>query len=256
VKERVILERRDHGLQVTEPTEPPMVEVDWAAWWVTIDKRIQEHLVNERELMTEGVAETLAMLRHELREMPELRGPPGAPGKDGRFPPAKLWRDQVHYSGEVVIYDGSSYQAVNDTGKPPTFAKDWILLAVAGHDGKSLRPRGSFDADAEYKALDAVLYNGSSYVALCDDPGRCPGQKWQLVAAAGRDGATGPRGERGERGLIGPRGEPAPTITGWRVDHASYAAVPVLSNGIEGAPLELRGLFEQFLIEAGSPARA
>jgi hypothetical protein len=35
-----------------------------------------------------------------------------------------------------------------------------------------------------------------------------------------------------------------------------YAAVPVLSNGIEGAPLELRGLFEQFLNEVASPARA
>jgi hypothetical protein len=85
----------------------------------------------------------------------------------------------------------------------------------------------------EYKGLDVVLYNGSSYVALCDDPGTCPSQKWQLVAAAGRDGATGPRGERGERGLIGPRGEPAQSIIGCRVDRAKYTAVPVLSNGIK-----------------------
>jgi hypothetical protein len=41
-------------------------------------------------------------------------------------------------------------------------------------------------------------------------------------------------GERGERGLIGPRGEPAPSITGWRVDCAAYAAVPLLSDGGEG----------------------
>jgi hypothetical protein len=72
----------------------------------------------------------------------------------------------------------------------------------------------------------------------------------------GKDGTIGQRGERGERGLIGPRSEPAPTITGWRVDRSSYTAVPVLSNGIEGAPLELRGLFEQFLQEVASPARA
>jgi hypothetical protein len=97
-----------------------------------------------------------------------------------------------------------------------------------------------------------VLCNGSSYVALCDAPGECPSNKWQLLAAPGRDGrdgATGPRGERGDRGLIGPRGEPAPTITGWRVDCAAYAAVPLLSDGSEGAPLELRGLFKQFLDE-------
>jgi hypothetical protein len=50
-------------------------------------------------------------------------------------------------------------------------------------------------------------------------------------------------------GLIGPRGESAPTICGWRVDPATYAAVPLLSDGSEGAPLELRGLFEQFFDE-------
>jgi hypothetical protein len=61
-------------------------------------------------------------------------------------------------------------------------------------------------------------------------------------------------GPRGERGLIGPRGEPAPTITGWRVDRASYAAVPLLSDGSEGAPLELRGLFKQFLDEVAPRA--
>jgi hypothetical protein len=54
--------------------------------------------------------------------------------------------------------------------------------------------------------------------------------------------------------LIGPRGEPSPSITGWRVDPAAYAAVPLLSDGSEGAPLELRGLFEQFFNEA-SPRR-
>jgi hypothetical protein len=51
------------------------------------------------------------------------------------------------------------------------------------------------------------------------------------------------------RGLIGPRGEPAPTITGWRIDREGYAVMPVLSNGTEGAPLELRSLFEQSLNE-------
>jgi hypothetical protein len=62
-----MLERRDHGLQVTEPTETPTAEV---GWWEAIDKRIQEHLVNERELTIEGVGEALAMTRREIREMP------------------------------------------------------------------------------------------------------------------------------------------------------------------------------------------
>ena len=43
------------------------------------------------------------------------------------------------------------------------------------------------------------------------------------------------------------RAERAPAITGWRIDRAAYAAVPLLSDGSEGTPLELRGLFKQFL---------
>ena len=39
-----------------------------------------------------------------------------------------------------------------------------------------------------------------------------------------------------------------------RVDPAAYAAVPLLSDGSEGAPLELRGLFQQFLDKV-SPRR-
>jgi hypothetical protein len=53
---------------------------------------------------------------------------------------------------------------------------------------------------------------------------------------------------------MGPRGESAPTITGWRVDRAAYVAVPLLSDGSEGAPLELRGLFKQFLDEVAPRA--
>jgi hypothetical protein len=87
-------------------------------------------------------------------------GPPGAPGKEGRFPQARVWRDQVHYAGDVIVYEGSTYQAVNDTGKPPTFANDWTLLAVAGHDGRSLRPI----IDGEVSPLDqAALVETSSH---------------------------------------------------------------------------------------------
>jgi hypothetical protein len=150
-----------------------------------------------------------------------------------------------------VVFNGSLFQAQCD--RSPLFAKHWMCLATAGADGKPIRHRGTFDPEVEYRQHDAVLVGGSSFVALRDDPEhRCPGSGWQLMAAAsrdGKDGATGSRGERGERGSIGPRGEPAPTITGWRIDRVAYAAVPLLSDGSEGAPLELRGLFKQFLDE-------
>jgi hypothetical protein len=233
----------DHA--VTEPTEPPMAEVDWQEWWVAIDKRVQEHLVNEREIIFDGVGEALALWRQRLREnADEFRGPPGRPGKDAKLPRVKIWQeDSVYYEGDCVTFEGSLFQAQCDTGKSPLFAKHWLCLAIAGVDGRPIRHRGEFAADIEYREHDAVLVDGNSFVALRDSPGTCPGSGWQLMAAAG---AIGPRGERGERGL---RGEPAPTITGWRLDCAAYTAVPVLSNGTEGAPLELRGLFEQFYSE-------
>src|SRR5262249_61816050 len=81
---------------------------------------------------------------------------------------------------------------------------------------------------------------------VCAPRHTVPGSGWQLLAAAGRDGRDG---------ATGPRGEPAPTITGWRVDRAAYSAVPLLSDGSEGAPLELRGLFKQFLDELAPRAR-
>jgi hypothetical protein len=42
----------------------------------------------------------------------------------------------------------------------------------------------------------------------------------------------------------------AVVIQKWRLDRANYIAVPVMSDGREGPPLELRSLFEQFHTEA------
>jgi hypothetical protein len=44
-------------------------------------------------------------------------------------------------------------------------------------------------------------------------------------------------------------GEPGASHVGWKVDTRAYAAIPVMSDGSEGAPLVLRDLFEQFLSE-------
>jgi hypothetical protein len=38
-------------------------------------------------------------------------------------------------------------------------------------------------------------------------------------------------------------------MVGWKIDRSRYVATPVMSDGSEGPPLELHGLFEQFLSE-------
>jgi hypothetical protein len=57
-----------------------------------------------------------------------------------------------------------------------------------------------------------------------------------------------PCGEKGERGT---KGQAAPEIIAWTIDRARYRATPTMSGGRGGPPLELRGLFEQFISETG-----
>ena len=75
-----------------------------------------------------------------------------------------------------------------------------------------------------------------------------------MLASRGRRGERGPqglRGESGSSGLRGERGQAAATIQSWEIDRAGYVATPVMSDGTKGPPLELRGLFEQFVAERG-----
>ena len=123
---------------------------------------------------------------------------------------------------------------------------DWICLATAGRDGNSITVRGTFNETAEYRRLDVVALNGGSFIALKDAPGPCPGPGWQLIASQGKRGVAGEKGERGPRGDAGLSGA---TISGWKIDRARYVATPIMSDGSEGPPLELRELFEQFLLE-------
>ena len=88
------------------------------------------------------------------------------------------------------------------------------------------------------------MINGSSFVALKDSPGVCPGDDWQLLCSRG---SRGERCLKGERGVIGPRGEGAPIIKSWQIDRATYSAIPILADGSAGPVLELRPLFEHFV---------
>ena len=106
--------------------------------------------------------------------------------------------------------------------------------------------RGTFDAKANYAALDIVAADGGAFIARKNNPGACPGEGWQMIA---RQGHRGVAGAKGERGFPGPKGDAGATIRSWNIDPARYVAVPIMSDGSEGPPLELRGLFEQFLDE-------
>ena len=230
---------------------------DWSGW----DKWLRAHLDIERDELIEDFGETLSVVRQELRDqisalelkLAELTGAIDIlrglqPPPPAKFPTISTWQpDTIYHEGAIVAFAGGTYQAQRDTARVPA-AQDWVCLAKPGN---SLTVRGTYSNDAEYRCLDVTMINGSSFVALKDNPGSCPGSDWQLLASRG---SRGDRGRKGERGLTGPRGErgaAAPSIQSWEVDRASYAATPILSDGTKGPPLELRALFEQFVSERG-----
>jgi len=236
--EREEPQRRERKLDIVPPT------------LAEIDQRIEARIAAEREFMIGVMGGVIAQLQSdaEMRGSPGPSGPRGEEGPPGKLPLVKLWMaETVFYAGDVVAYDGGTYQAKRDTGQPPSHA-DWICLATAGRDGNSITVRGTFDETAEYRCLDVVALNGGCFIARKEAPGPCPGSGWQLLASQGKRGIAGARGERGERG---PTGLSGATIRDWKIDRARYVATPVMSDGSEGPPLELRGLFEQFLADAG-----
>jgi hypothetical protein len=103
---------------------------------------------------------------------------------------------------------------------------------------------GLYDSAREYRKYDLVSLHGAEWRARQDSPGALPGDGWALAAKAGE---RGKRGEIGPAGMRGLPGNPAPVIVEWAM--RDYRAVPVLSDGSVGPPLDLRALFEQYHAE-------
>jgi hypothetical protein len=97
------------------------------------------------------------------------------------------------------------------------------------------RVRGTFQPNTTYARGDMVALDGGSFIARRDNPGKCPGDGWQLMARQGQRGRDGPEGRRGPPGAI---------ISGWILDRSNFRVTPRMSDGSLGPPLELRELFE------------
>ena len=179
------------------------------------------------------------------------RGEKGEKGEPGTLPLVKAYvPDTVHYAGDAVTHAGALWQATKDTGQAPPHA-DWICLAAAGADGITPTVRSTYDAAVKYARLDIVALDGTTFIARKDDPGKCPGDGWQLMSVRGKPGIKGLPGERGQRGEKGDPGAAAPTILAWKIDRVNYLVTPIMSDASEVPAIEMRALFEQFHDERG-----
>jgi hypothetical protein len=169
----------------------------------------------------------------DLRSLARIPGPPGergAEGPPGKLPTVKAWTDAVHYEGDVVHLDGSTYQALKDTARQPPH-EDWQPVASRGVDGQGFIVRGTYSEIETYRKNDIVALGSGSFVAKHDDPGPCTGPGWQLWAGPGKRGEKGLPGDCGDRGPKGEPGVPGADIIGGRFDLKDMKLVLVRSDG-------------------------
>ena len=197
------------------------------------------------------LAEVLAQLKNdaEIIGPPGPAGPRGEQGTPGKMPMVKLWVPETgFYAGDVVAYDGGTFQARRDTGQPPSLPTGSVSplpAATARASRCAARSTGPQTITALTLSLSTAAASSRSRMPLV--PARVPvGSLSPARASAAR------AGEKGERGPPGPKGDPGAsraTILGWKIDCACYLATPLMSDGSDGPQLELYRLFEQFLLE-------
>lgn len=175
-------------------TRPAAVDTrDWSGWerWLrghlnielnTLHRALGQLLATERQKFNDRLERKTSEFEVKLAKLSGsvdiLRG--AAPLPPAKFPTVKVWHeDTVYHAGDIVSFAGGTYQAQRDTARTPG-AKDWVCLAASGEtivgpSGGSLTIRGTYNGDGAYKHLDVVMVNGSSFVALKDNPGPCPG---------------------------------------------------------------------------------
>lgn len=114
------------------------------------------------------------------------------------------WSDPAYVTGPVgpaPVFAVTSTTTL-DPGDDATFvvspnvAEDGYDIEVGIPAGRGATPRGTYDAGTAYILDDAVLYNGSTFVALQATTGNAPptlpttsNAYWQLLARQGIDGA-------------------------------------------------------------------
>lgn len=181
-----------------------------------------ERLVDER-VQAESLSEVVKQAAQEaVAAIPAPKD-----GLDGKVDRAEPWAMGVHYARQVRTHAGGTWQAIKDTASEPPHP-DWQCLSAPGAQGPAMEVRGAFDGDSSYRAHDVVLLNGSSFVAVQNEPGACPGPGWKLLASAG---GRGKQGDPGKPGAPGKPGRDGSDVIALHLDGARI--VLTMADGVE-----------------------
>jgi hypothetical protein len=214
----------------------------------------QETAVQRAELRADYAEAKLrlsALERELLATAAEAKGEKGDPGEKGESvvgPPGE--RGEKGDPGDAIVGpagpQGPPGESITGPQGPPgeSIAGPQGEPGPPGRDAREWQVRGLWQPDGTYGRGDLVVFDGAEWRARTDEPGPLPGEGWALAARQGRVGRPGERGEKGERGERGIPGPPGASITGWAIE--GFAAVPVMSDGSAGPPLDLRELFELY----------
>jgi hypothetical protein len=209
--------------------------------------------VEIERLRAERAEFELRVERAVTARLAELKdGPPGPPGESIVGPKGDPGESIVGPPGESIVGPpGPPGESIvgpkGDPGESIVGPPGESIVGPPGPPGPEPyvgEVCGLWDADREYRKYDVVCFDGSEWRAKRDAPGVLPGDGWALASKAGERGRRGEIGPPGQRGLPGP----ALSIKEWVVK--DYRAVPVMSDGSAGPPLDLRALFELYHAEA------
>jgi hypothetical protein len=146
-----------------------------------------------------------------------IDGAPGAAGiagADGTDGSPIVWRgaysaSAIYYNLDAVSHNGNAYICVTtDTlgitnSTPGTDPLKWNLMVSkgdAGSAGASIVWRGTYLPNAEYSNLNAVFFNGQSYICKSSTPitnvSPTETTKWDVLVLKGDTGQAGAEGAR------------------------------------------------------------
>lgn len=173
----------------------------------------------QRDALAAELRETLSARLAEVKDGADGKeGPSGRDGADGA--PGDPGRDGASVTLDDVMPELRAQVDAFLRDLPPPQDGAPGRDGDPGKDGRSVNPRGTFDPEQDYEALDVVVLGGSSFMAVKDAPGPCPGGGWQLLASRGSRGEKGLRGEPGRDGIgiKGDKGDPGEGIAAFYRD--------------------------------------